>query len=141
MSYQTAVQLQIIPTICALSPNGYTDLCNKYHQVFHGLRKLKDREIKFHINENVVPVGQSPRCIPFHLRDQATELKRLEKMDVNEKVEGPTPWVSKLVVALKPNNPDMRKANQDSKRERHFTLKIDDIILELNGSTVFSKVD
>ena len=28
ISYQTAVQLQIIPTICALSPNRYTDLCD-----------------------------------------------------------------------------------------------------------------
>ena len=45
ISYQTAVQLQIIPTICALSPNKYIDLCDKYHKVFHGLVKLKDREI------------------------------------------------------------------------------------------------
>lgn len=35
----------------------------------------------------------------------------------------------------------MRKANQAIKRERHVTPTIDDIILELNGSTVFSKVD
>ena len=69
-------------------------------------------------------------------------------MDVIEKVEGPTPWVSNLVVASKPNNPkdirlcvDMRKANQAIKRERHVTPTIDDIILELNGSTMFSKVD
>ena len=149
ISYQTAVQLQIIPTICALSPNRYTDLCDKYHKVFHGLWKLKDREIKFHIDESVVPVAQSPRRILFHLRDQvAEELGRLEKLDVIEKVEGPTLWVSNLVVAPKPNNPkdirlcvDMRKANQAIKRERHVTPTIEDIILELNGSTVFSKVD
>ena len=79
ISYQTAVQLQIIPTICALSPNKYIDLCDKYHKVFHGLGKLKDREIKFHIDESVVPVAQSPRRIPFYLRDQvAEELERLE---------------------------------------------------------------
>ena len=35
----------------------------------------------------------------------------------------------------------MRKANQAIKRERHVTPTIDDIKLELNGSTVFSKVD
>ena len=69
-------------------------------------------------------------------------------MDVTEKVDGPTPWVSNLVVAPKPNNPkeirlcvDIRKANQAIKRERHVTLTIGDIMLELNGSTVFSKVD
>ena len=149
ISYQTAVQLQIIPSICAVSQNDYELLCNKYNKVFQGLGKLKDREIKFHVDESIVPVAQSPRRIPFHLRDQvAKELDRLEKMDVIEKVEGPTPWVSNLVVAPKPNNPndirlcvDMRKANEAIKRERHVTPTIDDIILELNGSTVFSKVD
>ena len=50
ISYQTAVQLQIIPTICALSENEYEVMCNKYPQVFHGLGKLKNREIKFHID-------------------------------------------------------------------------------------------
>ena len=122
IGYQTAVQLQIIPTICALSPNRYMDLCDKYHKVFQGLGKLKNREIKFHIDESVVPVAKSPRRIPFHLRDQVPEeLERLEKLDVIEKVEGPTPLVSNLVVAPKPNNPkdirlcvDMRKANQAS---------------------------
>ena len=58
ISYQTAVQLQIILTICALSENEYEVMCNKYLQVFHGLGKLKDREIKFHIDENVLPIAQ-----------------------------------------------------------------------------------
>ena len=149
ISYQTAVQLQIIPTICALSENEYEVMRNKYPQVFHGLGKLKDRKIKFHTDENVVPVAQSPRLIPFHVWDQvAKELERLEKMDIIKKVAGPTPWVSNLVVAPKPNNPkeirlnvDMWPANQAIKRERHATPTIDDIILELNGSAVFSKVN
>ena len=77
---------------------------------------LKDREIKFHIDENVVPVAQSPRRIPFHVRDQvAKELERLEKMDVIEKVDGPTPWVSNLVVAPKPNNPNEIRLCVESK--------------------------
>ena len=132
----TAVQLQIIPTICALSPNRYMDLCEKYHKVFHGLGKLKDRKINFHIDESFVPVAQSPRRIPFHLRDHVTEeLEHLEKLDVIEKVEGPTTWVSNLVDAPKPKNSkdirlyvDMRKANQAIKPERYITPTIDDII-------------
>ncbi|XP_053390578.1 uncharacterized protein K02A2.6-like [Mercenaria mercenaria] len=35
----------------------------------------------------------------------------------------------------------MRKANLALKRERHVVPTVDDIIMELNGSTVFSKVD
>ena len=33
----------------------------------------------------------------------------------------------------------MHKANKALKRERHVTPTIDDIINEINGSTVFSK--
>ena len=94
-------------------------------------------------------MAQSPLRIPFHLRDKVEkELERLEKINVIEPVNGATPWVSNLVVAPKTNTPndirlcvDMRKANQAIKRERHVTPTIDDIILELNGSKVFSKVD
>jgi hypothetical protein len=110
---------------------------------------LKDKQIKFHIDENVVPSSQPARRIPFHVREQVEqELNRLEELDVIEKVDGPTPWVSNLVVAPKPNVPkeirlcvDTRKTNLALKRERHVTPTIDDIVSELNGSTVFSKVD
>ena len=38
------------------------------------------------------------------MRDQVEkELDTLEKMDAIERVDGPTPWVSNLVVAPKPN--------------------------------------
>ena len=41
------------------------------------------------------------------MRDQVEkELDTLEKMDAIEKVDGPTPWVSNLVVAPKPNAPN-----------------------------------
>lgn len=76
------------------------------------------------------------------------ELKRLEELDIIEKVDGPTPWVSPIVVAPKPKNPDeiricvdMRLPNKAVKRERHITPTIDDIIVELTGAKVFSKLD
>ena len=54
------------------------------------------------------------------------ELKRLEELDIIEKVDGPTPWVSQIVVAPKQKNPDeirmcvdMRLPNKAVKRERH----------------------
>lgn len=39
------------------------------------------------------------------------------------------------------NAPDMRKANTAIQRERHVTPTIDDVILDLNGAKVFSKLD
>ena len=61
------------------------------------------------------------------------ELKRLEELDIIEKVKGPTPWISPIVVVPKKNNTlricvDMRQPNRAIERERHITPTIDDII-------------
>ncbi|PIK41369.1 hypothetical protein BSL78_21779 [Apostichopus japonicus] len=72
----------------------------------------------------------------------------LEDNDIIEKVDGPTPWVSPIVVVPKPHAPDkirlcvdMRLPNQAIKRERHVTPTVDELIHDLNGSSVFSKLD
>ncbi len=61
---------------------------------------------------------------------------------------GPTPWISPIVTLPKPKDPDevrvcvdMRQANTAIQRERHLTPTMDDVIHELNGATVFSKLD
>jgi hypothetical protein len=84
----------------------------------------------------------------FTVKKAEDELKRLEELDIIEKVDGPTPWVSPIVVAPKPKNPDeiricvdMCLPNKAVKRERHITPTIDDIIVELTGAKVFSKLD
>ena len=119
----------------------------QYPRLFQGIGKLKDVEIKLHIDKQVKPVAQPARRIPFHLRQQVEkQLKLLEQQGIIEQVEGPTPWVSPLVVIPKKNGEvrlcvDMRMANKAIERERHPTPTIDDIIHKLNGATVFSKLD
>ena len=73
------------------------------------------------------------------------ELSNLEQQNIIERVEGPTPWVSPLVVIPKKNGDvricvDMRMANKAIRRERHPTPTIDDLIQTLNGATVFLKL-
>lgn len=60
----------------------------------------------------------------------------------------PTPWVSPIVVTPKANRPDdiricgdMRQPNKAIKRERHLTPTVDDIIHDINGAKLFSKLD
>ena len=74
------------------------------------------------------------------------ELKRLEKLDIIETVEGLTPWISPIVVV--PKKPgevricvDMREVNKPIKREKHLMPTIDDLIADLNGATHFSTLD
>lgn len=72
----------------------------------------------------------------------------MEADDIIEEVTGPTPWVSPIVAAPKPKAPDevrvcvdMRRANKAIQREHHVTPTMDDVVHELNGATVFSKLD
>ena len=125
--------------------NNVQNLVREYSNLLEGIGKLKDRDIKLHIDESVPPVAQPHRRIPFHLREKVeTELSRLESLDITEKVDGATEWVSPIVVAPKKKGEirvcvDMRQANTAIKTERHITPTIDDIIAKLSGSTVFSK--
>ena len=59
---------------------------------------------------------------------------------------GPTEWVSPLVVVPEPDGDirvcvDMRRANEAIERERHPIPTIEEVLNDLNGSTVFSKLD
>ena len=149
LGYTTAVELQIIPKINTVKMSRTEEILEKYNDVFEGLGKLKERKIKLHVDESIAPVAEPHRRIPFHVRKQVeNELERLESLDIIEKAEGPTPWVSPIVVAPKPKSPneirlcvDMRKANKAIERERHLTPTIDDLIMDLNGAKVFSKLD
>lgn len=154
LSYETSVDLGIVPEIKSVTSNNeqcstrVENLVKEYSGLFEGIGKLKDKEIKLHIDEAVPPVAQPHRRIPFHLREKVEkELLRLEELDIIESVDGDaTPWVSPIVIAPKKNNEiriciDMRQANQAIKRERHITPTLDDIIAKLSGATVFSKCD
>ena len=62
--------------------------------MFGGIGKVKGRLIKLHIDPQVKPKQQPHHRIPFHVRkDVEKELERLERLDIIEKVNGPTPWV------------------------------------------------
>ena len=120
----------------------------KYKNCFKGIGKLKDFQLKIHIDKDVKPVAQPLRRVPFSLAKAVdSKIQELLDNDIIEAVNGPTPWVSPLVVIPKHNSDqvrvcvDMRRANEAVIRERHPIPTIDDILLDLNGASVFSKLD
>lgn len=152
LSYKTAEDLQLVLITNTVSEKeGETsmrDMTRKYADIFGGIGKLKDYQVKLYINEDVKPNIQPHRRIPFHIRKKVEkELKTLEEQDIIEKVPSePTPWVSSVVVLPKADDQvriciDMRQANEAIQRERHVTPTIDDIIHDLNGAKMFSKLD
>jgi hypothetical protein len=83
---------------------------------------LKGFQVELHIDKYIKPITQPHRRIPFHIRQKVEqELQYLEENDIIENVEGPPPWISPIVAAPKPKQPDkvrlcvdMRQANSYS---------------------------
>ncbi|KAK3085057.1 hypothetical protein FSP39_023610 [Pinctada imbricata] len=147
LGFPKANKLNIIKVVNSVHTE--TEVEKDFPHLFKGIGKLKNRQVKIHIDESVPPVAQKTRKTPFHLRDKVEhEINELLKIDIIEKVEGEaTPWVSPIVTPPKKDGKeirlciDMREANKAVRRERHTMPTIDELILDLNGAKVFSKLD
>jgi transposase InsO family protein len=150
LSCTTACQLDLLKI--TINNNTYhspstTEYPPEFECLFSGIGKLRGKTVKLHIDPDVSPKQQPHRRIPFHVRsDVEKELQRLEDLDIIEKVDGPTPWISPIVVVPKKSGEvriciDMREANRAVKREKHLMPTIDDLVADLNGATVFTTLD
>ena len=71
---------------------------------------------------------------------------RLLKLDIIEKVDGPTTWLNPIVVVPKSSGKirlclDMQQANKAIICECHIIPKIEDILTELHGAKYISQID
>ena len=74
------------------------------------------------------------------------ELDAMEAQGVISKVQQPNPWCTGMVVVKKKNGGvriyiDLKPLNQYVLREHYPLPKVDDILGQLTGATVFSKLD
>ena len=124
-----------------------SDIVEEFKECFQGVGKLKGYQLKLHVKDDATPVVQPLRRPPFSLRDKIEKkLDQLESMDIIEKVNSPSSWVSPVVVVPKPNGEvrlcvDMRQANCAVERERYPIPTIDEVLQDMNRSKVFSKLD
>lgn len=93
-------------SVNAIQLTQTTDFCaqlkEQYKGCFEGLGKLRYFQLSIHLDSSASPVAQAVCRLPFSVRKPVKEkLQQLENMDVTEKVEGPTPWISPLVVMPK----------------------------------------
>ena len=147
LGYETASALEVVKIVQPVHTSDSIEA--KYPGIYDGIGKLKGQTVKLHINKEIKPVAQKNRRTPFHLRDKIEkEIKKLLNDDIVEEVKNEsTPWVSAIVTPPKRNSDDvricidMREANKAIERERHPMPTIDELVHDLNGATVFSKLD
>ena len=125
-------------------------LKGRHPNVFTGIGKLKGHEQTIHINTNIPPVAQTNRRVPFYLRKQLDIwLDKYLHQDIIEPVsDESSDWVSGLVLAPKPRNPneigvcgDYHQANTAIKREKHPIPTVDEMMESMSGAFKYSKID
>ena len=96
---------------------------------------------------NVQPKQHPPRRVPLELKDELRKkLDDMERKGIVVKVAEPTKWVNSLVIETKGNGElrvclDPSVLNKAVMREYHPIPVVEDIVPELNGSDLFTKLD
>jgi hypothetical protein len=91
------------------------------------------------------PIKQTPRRIPFHLRDEVEKnLEEMKRQGVIE--ESHSPWVSPAVLVKKKDGTlrfciDYRKLNSITKKDSFPMPRIDDLFDRLPGNSWLSTLD
>lgn len=147
LGYETSETLGTLKIGVPANVNMCSSYQAKYPNLFKGVGLLKNRTIRLTIDNSVTPVCQPCRRIPFGLRDKVEQkIHELVKSDIIEPVSEVSDWVSPVVVVPKPNSDirlcvDMRQANTAIKRERHPIPTVDELLLDMSKSNIFSKLD
>lgn len=153
LSSKTAVSLGVlkiglnVQNVSTAETGDNSDIVNDFKPLFTGFGKLRGRQVKLTVNPDVKPKAQPMRRTPFGLREKVEgKIQELIDKDIIEPVEKPTPWVSPVVIVPKPNNDirvcvDMREVNEAVMRERHPIPTIDELLQDMAGSKMFTKLD
>ena len=144
------VSLELVKRVCAtgVEPELVADIKACFPKVFNGLGTMGE-EYTIKLQEGAKPHAiYTPRNVPLSLRDKAEkELQRMEELGVIEKVTEPTPWVAGMVATPKPKSDgvricvDLRHLNESVLREVYHIPKVDDMLAQMSGAKLFSKLD
>ena len=148
----TSIKLNLIKRINTVQKQNAQDsnptkFFKKYKDVFDGLGCISDVLYHINIDPSCQPVIHPPRRVPIKLRPQIQEeLKRMEHLNVIEKVTTPTPWVNSMVTIIKPNGTlriciDPRDLNKAIKREHHPMQTIEEVVTRMPNAAIFSILD
>ena len=138
----SACSLGLVKPIDAIS----NTVASQFPNVFEGIGKL-DCKHALRLKDDAKPVVQSPRRVPFRLRDKLRDtLNAMEANHTIAKVKTPTDWVHPIVNILKPDGSlrvclDPTELSECIKREHYALPTASEIFSRISGSRVFSTLD
>lgn len=102
LGLDTSEKLEIIQwAVDNVTKNDTEEIVKEFPRLFH-VTGCAPREYKIELHMDVVPVVQPARMVPLSLREPLrSELDRMEKEGIIQKVSSPTDWVSPHVIVLK----------------------------------------
>jgi hypothetical protein len=129
--------------------NELQHILQNYPQNFKGLGKMKNYQVKLHVDPNVKPVASPPRATPYHLQERVN--KAITDMIAKGVIEEhpttqPALWVSNAVIAPKSDGAirvtlAARNVNRAIQTSNLPIPRQEDIKAKLNNATIFSKMD
>lgn len=138
-------QLDLIKFTAAVQEEGTWRV--KYAKLFKGLGCLK-QEYTIQVDNEQTPYATPvPRIIPAARKEAArAEINRMLDMGVIRPVDKPTKWCSPCVIVMKKTGAvrlciDYTRLNEAVQREYHPMPSTEELLGELNGAKVFSKLD
>ena len=139
--------LHLLSVLYNLECYPTTAIKQEFPSLFTGLGTLQGNyEIQVKQDAQLFSLGTA-RNIPLPLRHKVKqELDMMEAQRVISKVQQPTPWCTGMVVVKKKNRGvriciNLKPLNRYVLREHHPLPKVDNILGQLTGATVFSKLD
>lgn len=136
--------LQVLNRIGAVDKQSPVD---EFHHLFEGLGKLS-QPYTTKLQEGAQPYSLSAaRRVPLPLMDAVKkELERMENLGVISRVNEPTEWCAGMVPVPKKNGQvricvDLTRLNKSVQRERHQLPAVEQVLAQLTGAKVFSKLD
>ena len=148
-----ALKLKLItthPEVHELNDNHGVppDIYDKYGELFSDLPGTLPVVYRMKLRPDAQPVIRPPRRVPVARHDKVKqELEKMEQHGIIKKVTQATEWVSSMVAAEKKNTDELRicidprDLNQALMRPHHALKTVDDILSDVSGAKVFSKLD
>ena len=151
LGFPAIVALEMAVRVDAIQPTEsksyHESIVNSYPSLFNGLGKLGEPyQIKL-LPDSKPHALYTPRRVPLALREKVKEeLNRMESIGVISKVNEPSAWCAGMVAVPKPNGSvricvDLRPLNLCVMRETFPLPTVDDVLAQLSGATIFSKLD